>query len=271
MPLEKAVILARGRGTRMRQADGGVVLNRGQQAAADAGIKAMIPIERPFLDYVLSSLADAGFRQVCLVIGPEHDVMRDYYGRRVRPKRLEIQFAVQREARGTADAVVAAESFLAADPFLMLNGDNFYPRQVYEMMRNHTESAVALFEREALIAGGNIPAERVAKYAVGEIDDQGFLRRIIEKPVLATLTALGTPLWVSMNVWRFTPSIFQACRSISPSVRGEYEIVSAVQYAIDVLEEPFRVEPIHAPVWDLSTRSDIATVSEKLRGMEVQL
>jgi glucose-1-phosphate thymidylyltransferase len=153
----------------------------------------------------------------------------------------------------------------------MLNGDNFYPCDVYEKMRKHTKSAVALFERQALIDGGNIPAERVAKYAVGEIDDRGCLRRIVEKPAPATLASLDTPLWISMNVWCFQSSIFEACRAITPSVRNEYEIVSAVQYAIDVLGESFRVEPIHAPVWDLSTRGDIAAVSRRLRGMEVRL
>ena len=83
MPLEKAGILAGGRGTGMRQADGDVALDQRQQAAADAGVKAMIPIDRPFLDYVLTDLADAGYREICLVIGPEHDMVRDYYGRQV--------------------------------------------------------------------------------------------------------------------------------------------------------------------------------------------
>ena len=45
-----------------------------QQRAADAGRKAMMPINgRPFLDYVLSALADAGIRHVALVVAPDHD------------------------------------------------------------------------------------------------------------------------------------------------------------------------------------------------------
>jgi len=57
--IEKAVILARGLGTRMRKADSAARLDPTQAAAADTGIKAMIPVGRPFLDYVLSALADA--------------------------------------------------------------------------------------------------------------------------------------------------------------------------------------------------------------------
>ena len=76
----KAVILARGMGTRMRRAEGDSPQLDAQQAQmADSGLKAMIPVGRPFLDYVLSGLADAGFREVCLVIGPEHGIVRDYY------------------------------------------------------------------------------------------------------------------------------------------------------------------------------------------------
>ena len=67
----KAVIMARGLGSRMRRASEGVELTAEQQRAADAGVKAMISLDgRPFLDYVISALADAGFPEICLVIGP---------------------------------------------------------------------------------------------------------------------------------------------------------------------------------------------------------
>ena len=103
------------------------------------------------------------------------------------------------------------------------------------------------------------------------MDEPCRLRRIIEKPDGCTLAQIRRPLYVSMNVWRFGPTIFQACRSIQPSVRGEYELVSAVQYAIDVLGEVFHVELIHGPVLDLTTRGDVAAVAAKLAGMEVRL
>ena len=65
----KAVVLARGLGRRMRASESGTVLESRQTRAADAGLKAMIPVgsptsTRPFLDYVLASLAEAGFTEV---------------------------------------------------------------------------------------------------------------------------------------------------------------------------------------------------------------
>ncbi|MGH7485528.1 MAG: nucleotidyltransferase family protein, partial [Steroidobacteraceae bacterium] len=90
----KLVVLARGLGTRMRTASPGDALDDDQRSAADAGLKAMISIDRPFLDYALSAYADAGLREVCLVVGPEHDAIRDYYSS-VRTNRLSISFAIQ--------------------------------------------------------------------------------------------------------------------------------------------------------------------------------
>jgi len=103
-----AVILARGLGTRMRRADDGAPLDDDQARVAESGLKAMIPIGRPFLDYVLSGLADAGLAEACLVIGPEHGAAREYYGSTAVPARIRVGFAVQEQPLGTADAVAAA-------------------------------------------------------------------------------------------------------------------------------------------------------------------
>src|SRR6476659_9217481 len=112
----KAVILARGLGKRMRQADDRATIDAHQAAVADAGLKAMIPIGRPFLDYVLSALADVGFTDACIVIGPEHHQVREHYTRDVKPSRISIEFAEQPKALGTADAVLAAEEFVGGAP-----------------------------------------------------------------------------------------------------------------------------------------------------------
>jgi dTDP-glucose pyrophosphorylase len=269
--MDKAVILARGLGTRMRRADGDAQLDAGQQAAADSGVKAMIPIGRPFLDYVLSALADAGYCRVCLVVAPDHSVLHTYYTEQVTLGRIELDFAVQETPKGTADAVAAAEAFAGDDPFLVINSDNYYPAEALARLRQQDGPAVALFEQESLVAGGNIPAERIRSFSVGRFDSQGRLAAILEKPDEATLAGLPRPLWVSMNCWRFGPSIFQACRAIPLSPRGELELPAAVQYTIDVLGQPFRVVQVRAPVLDLTSRQDIAAVAEKLAGVYVTL
>jgi len=268
-PMNKAVILARGLGTRMRRADGRAALDEHTAAVADTGIKALIPLYRPFVDYVLSALADAGYVWVCLVVAPEHDVLRDYYLEQSPPRRVNVEFAVQQEPRGTADAVAAAEAFAGGDPFLVINSDDYYPVEALRRLRHEQGCATALFEMESMLAGSNISADRLRQFAVGKINDQGFLQRILEKPDPAALAAFPRPLWLSMNCWRFGPSIFEACRRICPSLRGELELPDAVQYAIDRLGEPFHVIQVRAPVLDLTHRSDIAPVKALLAGVEV--
>lgn len=269
----KVVILARGLGTRMRKADESAMLDPQQQAAAAAGVKALMPVEtgRPFLDYVLSGLADAGFRQVCLVIGPEHDAVRVYYGQTVQPERLTIDFAVQQEPLGTADAVAAAEAFAGDDPFVAINSDNYYPLEAFQMLHAGATPAVALFERDSMIQGSNIPEERLHRFAVGQFDGEGRLKTILEKPSEETLAALPRPLWLSMNCWRFTRPIFDACRAIERSPRGEFELPDAVQHMIDVLGHPYDVVRVEAPVLDLSSRQDVTPVARRLAGVEVRL
>lgn len=269
--LDKAVILARGLGTRMRRSEEGTGLDPQQARVADTGVKAMIPIGRPFLDYVLSGLADAGYRQVCLVVAPEHDVIRRYYREQVQLQRLELHYAVQVEPRGTADAVAAAEAFAGDDPILVLNSDNYYPREALEALRQQAGCAVALFEQESMLRGSNIPPERIQQFAVAKINGSGQMERILEKPSAETLASLPRPLWLSMNCWRFSPAIFEACRRITPSPRGEWEITDAVQYTIDVLGQPFQAVTVQAPVLDMTSRRDITAMAQRLADKEVRL
>src|SRR5436190_10736795 len=175
-PTDKVVVLARGAGTRMRKEDSGANLNTAQSAAADTGVKAMIPIDRPFLDYVLNECAEAGYQRVCLVVGPEHDVIRKHYSDPKLTQRLQISFAIQERPRGTADAVAAARDFCGNDPFLMINSDNLYPREAVEALRNLSgECGAAVFEKQSMLKGSNVPADRIARFAVVDVCADGYL------------------------------------------------------------------------------------------------
>ena len=255
----------------MRRPGGASGLSSEQQSAADAGVKGMIPIGRPFFDYIISALADAGITDVCLVIGPEHDAIREYYQTPGRLSRIRIHFAVQQKPLGTADAVSAAETFAAGELVLMLNSDNYYPVHTLRALRDLGAAGVAVFERSALIRLGNIDAERIEKFSVVRIDANGVLEEIIEKPSADVVASLGAEVFVGMNSWCLPPEIYAACRAISPSVRGELELQDAVQYARDTMGARFKVLTFHDGVLDLSSRGDIASVAERLRDTEPRL
>ena len=256
----------------MQRPDQHVALDDAQRAAADSGIKGMVPIGRPFLDYVISALADAGITEVCLVIGTggEHRRVRDHY-EKARATRVAIGFAIQREPRGTADAVLAAEAFANGECVLSVNSDNIYPVRTLRALRDLRGAGVAAFEREALVRMSNIPAERVRQFSIVEIDADGTLARIVEKPGPDMLATQRGPVYVGMNSWSLPPEIYGACRRIGPSPRGELELQDAVRHARDVMGVRFRVLVEHDGVLDLSTRADVAAVAERLRGVEVRL
>ncbi len=271
-PLEKAVIMARGLGTRMRKAEAEAsALSDDQKSIAQTGVKAMIPIGRPFLDYVISALADSGIRRVCLVIGPEHEQLQSYYTVTSRPSRVSVEFAIQEKPLGTANAIAAARAFAADDEFLAMNSDNYYPVSSLLAARQLPGMGLVGFDELGLLKGSNIPAERVKGFAVIQSDSNGCLTQIIEKPSDEVLKTLPRPLWISMNLWRFAPPIFDACDAIPLSVRGEYEITDAVRWCMARLNCPFHVAQTSAPVLDLSYQSDIQPVAELLRGQEVSL
>jgi dTDP-glucose pyrophosphorylase len=236
-----------------------------QADAADAGLKGMISVGRPFLDYVVSALADAGVDEVILVIGPEHDVIRDYYQRVSPPARVRITFAVQDEPLGTAQAVVVASRVIGERPFLVLNADNYYPVVAVRELVAACGAATIAFDRDALVRDGNISAERVRSFAILDVAPDGTLSRIIEKP--GAYLDLGDMRWVGMNCWNASPALVDACSRVPLSSRGEFELPEAVALA---LREGMtvRVTTVSAGVLDLSQRSDIASVMQRLAHVE---
>ena len=231
-------MLARGLGTRMRRDDAAATLDVAQASMADAGLKVLMPVGRPFLDYVIASLAEAGITDVCLVIGDEHQVIRDRYARDCVPTGVGVTFAVQAAPRGTAHAVLAAAAFVGDADFLVVNGDNLYPRRALEAVVAAGAPALAAFSAAALTADGLIDAARIAQFAIIEIAADGTLSAIVEKPPVAATDRRD--LRVSMNLWAFPSSILDACAAIPPSPRGELELPEAVRFAIDRQHAAFR-------------------------------
>jgi len=272
----KAVVLARGLGRRMQRADLGhdVSLTDAQRESAAAGLKAMMPMAegRPFLDYVISALADAGCTDVGLVLAPgaDQDPIRDRYRGVAAPTRVRLTFLEQRDALGTADAVVSVQPWTGSDEFLVVNADNLYPPETLRAMVSMRGPGLPVFEKDALIRSSNMPAERIADFAILELDAAGALARIVEKPGMEAVRAAGPHALVSMNVWRFDARIFEACRDVERSPRGEFELPMAVGLAID-RGVRFKTFMAGGPVIDLSRRADIPEVVSRLRGIEPRL
>ena len=261
----QAVVMARGLGTRMRAGAGGAALDPAQAAAADAGLKAMMPFGRPFLDFVLHDLAEAGIRDVALVLGPEHEGVREYY-RAVPKARIVVSFIEQAQPLGTADAVWSARDWAGTSSFIVLNADNLYPPEVLTRLVAGTNPALAGFERDSL----GIPLERIGSFALLVTGPAGDLTRIVEKPGVDAVRTAGPHARISMNIWRFDSRIFEPCRDVPVSARGERELPQAVGLALEQGVR-FEVIPARGPVLDLSRREDVPAVARALEGRVVAL
>ena len=257
----------------MREHDPAAPLPPEQQAAADAGLKAMMPINGvPFLDYALSALADAGITAVALVVAPDHALLEDRYTNLAPPRRIRVDFVVQEHAIGTANAILSAQDWVGGEPFLAMNADNLYPVGALRDLATLSEPGFPAFDADDLVRSSNIPAARVRAFALVEVDGEGYLTRIVEKPA-SDLPPEGAlppkggndrhPVLVSMNCWRFDARIFAACRDVPRSARGEFELPEAVGLAAR-RGVRFKAVPARGPVLDLSRRADAADVARRL-------
>src|SRR6476619_2081178 len=209
--MDTAVILAAGKGSRMRRVQDSAHLTARQAEISQSGLKALIPVGRPFIDYVLAGLADSGYQRVCIVIGPHHTALREHVCT-YQHRRLEILFAIQQDALGTANALAAASETVGDTPFLLINSDNYYPKSALVCLRLAKAPAVVAFRIDGL-RRGNISDERLKNFAVLSSSADGILQQLIEKPSNVFGLPEKEPLLISMNCWRFTPIIFDACRA----------------------------------------------------------
>lgn len=258
-----AVVLARGLGRRMQADDPAVTLSTGAAAIARAGIKTLVPdaLGRPLLDHILTSLADAGITRVVLVVAPDHEAIAEHLSQH-RPARLLIQYAIQQQPLGTADAVLAAAELVADEPFLVLNADNLYPVAALRLLVELDRPGLIGFDRTALVEGG-LPADRVQAFALISVDGQGNLSGMVEKPTDEEMAALSQDAPVSMNLWRFDGGIIEACRDVEVSIRGERELPQAVSLHVRRGAD-YAVLPHAGQVLDLSRRGDIDAVGRVL-------
>lgn len=273
-----AVILARGLGTRLRRDDDGVALDAAQSEAATAGVKGLMPLAgRPLLDYALHALAEGGVRDVVFVVAPGESPLRQRYEVDEVPSRLRVRFAVQDEPRGTAHALLAARDAVCAPlgasadaegrrHFLMCNADNLYSAAAIESLVDLRGPGLIAYDADALVRDGGMEAERVMRFALADVSAEGQLADIVEKPGDGHALLKAKQRWVSMNLWRFTDRIFEACAVVQPSPRGELELVDAVRVSM-ANGERYRVLTRAEAVLDLTHRRDVAALSERLRGV----
>jgi dTDP-glucose pyrophosphorylase len=260
-----AVVLAAGRGTRLRASDPAQLETGAEREAAARGLKVMMPIGadgRRWIDYALEALAQAGCRDAVLVVPPEHEDLRQHLAA-ATARDLRLRFAVQSTADGTAGAVLAAAAVVDDPWFLVANGDTLYPVEAVRAAAAIDGCGLAAFTRESLQQDSGFPVEKVAAFALVEHDAAGLLTGLREKPSPTLVAGLGDGALVSVNLWKMSQAIFDACRDVPPSPRGERELPDAVMRAV-AHGAPFRVIRAAGRVFDLTSADDVRLASRGL-------
>jgi len=201
--VKKAVLLAAGRGTRMRG------------LTADLP-KPMLPVRgRPILDHIVTGLRAAGVDQLLIVVGYRADVVQEHFGDG-SALGVKIEYTTQVVQDGTGRVVELARDFVGHDGFVLSYGDILIDPVNYLRLVEPGENT--------LISVKYNPGE-VAKGGAIFINERGFVTDVREKP------GPGEPTspWYNAGVYTFHPSIFEHTARLEKSPRGEYELTDAIR------------------------------------------
>jgi NDP-sugar pyrophosphorylase family protein len=169
----QAVILAGGRGTRLRP-------------AFDQGPKGIAPVgNRPFLEYLLIWLRAAGIQKLVVCVGYKKDQIRDWLGDG-SSWGLEVKYSEEKRLLGTAGALKLAEKLISSPSFLVLNGDSFLDVNLQAMYRFHAKKG-------ALVTIAVARVRHSARYGTVQLDRTHQIRAFQEKKKNLTRNAKSKP------------------------------------------------------------------------------
>jgi dTDP-glucose pyrophosphorylase len=204
MKIDKAVVLAAGRGTRMRE------------MTADLP-KPMLEVRgKPVLQYIVEGLRDAGVRKFLIVVGYRAEVVQNFFGDGWRFK-IELEYATQVKQDGTGRVVDLAREFVGASPFILGYGDILIDPANYKRivdLSDNVEAIVSVTRGEDVSKGGAV-----------FVNERMELIDLREKPKPGELTSP----WYNAGLYAFRPSIFEFTAKLKPSPRGEYELTDAIR------------------------------------------
>jgi glucose-1-phosphate thymidylyltransferase len=202
----KGLILSGGKGTRLRP-------------LTYTSAKQLVPVaNKPVLFYGIEAIANAGIREIGIVVGDTQAEIRAAVGDGSRWG-IRVEYIEQDAPRGLAHAVKISEPFIGRDPFVMYLGDNLLNKGITHFVQE--------FDREkpaAQILLTRVPDPQM--FGVAELKN-GKVVRLVEKPKepIGDLALVG--------VYMFGPQVFESVNRIKPSFRNELEITDAIQDLID--------------------------------------
>src|SRR5687768_2501438 len=213
----KAVILAAGRGTSMRDLTNELP-------------KPMLKVMgTPILEHIIQGLVSNGIQEIFIVTGFRADVIESYFGGG-QTWGARIAYGRQTVQDGTGKAPEIAKEFVRDDPFLLTYGDILVKPETYgHMIKRFSETT---FSGLVTVTG----SEDVTKGGLNFFDEDLCLRRVVEIPSDKVLRELrnqgclrsGRTSWYNAGIYIFPPLLFGFTAALQKSARGEYELTDAI-------------------------------------------
>jgi len=196
----KGIILAGGSGTRL-------------YPITRVVSKQLLPVyDKPMIYYPLSTLMQAGIREILIITTPHEQAMFQQLLDNGRQWGIELTFAVQESPDGLAQAFIIGEDFLAGSPSCLILGDNIF----------HGGGLQELLARCMLrIEGSTVFGYWVRdpeRYGVVEFDAEMRVLSLEEKPSRPRSNYAVTGLYF------YDGRASQFAHELQPSSRGELEI-----------------------------------------------
>ncbi|MFN0068898.1 MAG: nucleotidyltransferase family protein [Limisphaerales bacterium] len=217
----KAVLLAAGKGTRMKELTAALP-------------KPMLPVQgRPILEHILLGLRDAGVHEACLITGWKEEAIKAHFADGAALG-MRLEYVRQETPDGTGSAAALARGFVGEDDFILSYGDilvrpETYAQVIARLRGGDFDGVISVTEGEDVTQGG-----------LNFFDELFVLSRLIEKPSPAQLDALraegwlkpGQPAYYNAGIYAFTAELFDFTARLQPSPRGEYELTDAISAMI---------------------------------------
>jgi dTDP-glucose pyrophosphorylase len=204
MKVDRAVLLAAGRGTRMRELTQEVP-------------KPMLRVRgKPILLRIVEGLRDAGLTDFLIIVGWHAEMVREFFGDGSKLG-VRMEYATQVVQDGTGKVVELARDFAGSDSFVLSYGD------ILIAPENYPRICAALAGAEAVVSVKK--NEDVSQGGAVFVNERFELIDLREKPKPGEPTSP----WYNAGVYAFRSSIFDYIAKLVPSPRGEYELTDAIR------------------------------------------
>ena len=222
--------------------------------------KQLLPIyDRQMIFYPLNVLVKAGIKDILIIVAPEQSGnFLNLLGSIFDKSDVRLEFKVQKNPRGLADAFIVGENFIGQDNVTMILGDNIFLGQDFSQKIKDFKSGGMIFAKK-------VPDPQ--RYGVVEFGKNNKVLSIEEKPVAPKSN------YAIVGLYTFDKRISKISRGLQPSARGELEITDLHKYYLKKGE--LKVN-IFKGIWEdagtfesLLRVSNIVAEREKAKGLTV--